>query len=169
MRLDGDDWARCFREFKRSAFRLEAQPVYTMADEQDEIRDFLAGKLPPDGYHYGWLDTVAEAAEQGRPIQRVRVVTQPLNDYVRYEFAYGYDYNGPAGEDIRIADVTNGNPGIPSEDFWLFDEATVVQMLYRPDGTQIGRELIESPDLSQYLAWRDFALAHSVPYAEYQH
>ena len=169
MRLDGDDWARYFREFKRSAFRLEGQPIYTMPDEQDEIRDFLAGRLPPDGYHYDWLDTVKEAAQKGRPIQRVRVVTRPLNEYVRYEFAYGYDFNVPAGEDIRIVDATESDPGLPAEDFWLFDEATVVRMLYRTDGTQIGRELVESPDLTQYLGWRDLALAHSVPYAEYQH
>ncbi|MEY9857595.1 hypothetical protein ABH935_003203 [Catenulispora sp. GAS73] len=169
MLLAGDEWARYFTSFTRSAFRLETLPVYTMPDEEEEFRGFLAGELPPEGYHYGWLDTVATAAAEGRPVQRVRVLRRPLSDYIRYEFAYGYDYNVPAGEDIRIADITDHDPDFPCEDWWLFDETTVVRMLYRPDGTQIGRELVEDPDLDQYIKWRDLALAASVPYGEYPH
>jgi hypothetical protein len=30
-------------------------------------------------------------------------------------------------------------PGLPDHDYWLFDESTVVELMYRPDGTQIGR------------------------------
>jgi hypothetical protein len=53
-----------------------------------------------------------------------------------------------AGEDIRVLDLTEG-PGtdLPDHDFWMFDDSTVVKLLYRPDGTQIGRELVEDPDI----------------------
>ena len=62
--------------------------------------------------------------------------------------SWGYDYNVKAGEDIRILDVTDWPcPELPDHDFWLFDDSTVVKLLYRPDGTQIGRELVEHPDL----------------------
>lgn len=35
---------------------------------------------------------------------------------------------------------------------------------YRPDGTQINRELIQDPDIGKYLAWRDLALESAVPF-----
>lgn len=168
MRLEGEAWSRYFRDFARSAFRLELRQVYTMPDEADEIQRFQAGEQPPPGYHYGWLDTLAEARRQGKNIGRVRVVQRPLTDYTKYEFAWGFVYNVKAGEDIRILDLTyKPRIELPDHDFWLFDETTVVRLLYRPDGTQVARELAESPDLCAYLGWRDAAWQHAVPFPEY--
>ena len=107
---------------------------------------------------------MAQAAGAGKTFRRVRVVIRPLSFYTRWEFVWGYDWNVKAREDIRILDVTDGGgPELPDHDFWLFDDTTVVKLLYRPDGTQIGRELVEHPDLDQYLAWRDAAWRTSVP------
>jgi hypothetical protein len=44
---------------------------------------------------------------------------------------------------------------------------TVVKMLYRPDGTQIGRELVTDPDLEAYLSYRDEAWRGAVPFQDY--
>lgn len=44
MRLEGEAWSRYFRDFTRSAFRLELRPVYTMPGEADELRRFEAGE-----------------------------------------------------------------------------------------------------------------------------
>jgi hypothetical protein len=168
VRLEGEAWSRYFRDFASSAFRLELRQVYTMPGEADELRRFQEGQLPPPDYHYGWLDTVAEARKAGKTMRRVRLVERPLTDYTRYEFAWGFVYNVAAGEDIRILDVTD-RPGLelPDHDFWLFDESTVVKLLYRPDGTQIGRELVEHPDLSAYLAWCQAAWELAVPFTDY--
>jgi hypothetical protein len=168
VRLEGEAWSRYFRDFAASAFRLELRQVYTMPGEADELRRFRAGELPPADYHYGWLDTVAAARRAGKTMRRVRVVERPLTDYTQYEFAWGFAYNVEAGEGIRILDVTDRPAhGLPDHDFWLFDESTVVRLLYRPDGTQIGRELVESPDLGAYLGWRDAAWADAVPFRDY--
>lgn len=139
-----------------------------MPGEADELRRFRAGEQPPAGYHYKWLDTVAGARQAGKTMRRVRVVERPLTDYTEYEFAWGFAYNVEAGEDIRILDLTGRPaPGLPDHDFWLFDESTVVKLMYRPDGTQIGRELLEAPDLSAYLGWRDAAWRDAVPFRDY--
>jgi hypothetical protein len=167
--LEGDAWSRYFREFRHSAFRLELHPVYTMPGEADELRRFRAGEKPPAGYHYGWLETVAEALRTGRTMRRVRAVRQPLSDYIRYEFEWGFTYNVAAGEDIRILDLTGASAsGLPDHDFWLFDESAVVQMLYRADGTQMGRELVEDPDIGAYLRYQEVAWRQAVPFTEYQ-
>ena len=168
MRLEGEAWSRYFRDFASSAFRLELRQVYTMPGEADELQRFRAGERPPAGYHYKWLDTVAEARRAGKTMRRVRVVERPLTDYTEYEFAWGFAYNVEAGEDIRILDLTGRpRPGLPDHDYWLFDESTVVKLMYRPDGTQIGRELVEAPDLSAYLGWRDATWRDAVPFRDY--
>jgi hypothetical protein len=166
--LEGEAWSRYFRDFAASAFRLELRQVYTMPDEAADLRRFARGERPPPDYHYGWLDTVAEAWRQGKTMRRVRVVTRPLTDYIRWEFAWGFAYNVAAGEDVRILDITGlPGPGLPDHDFWLFDESAVVKLLYRPDGTQAGRELVENPDLATYLSWRDAAWKLAVPFTDY--
>jgi hypothetical protein len=166
--LEGEAWSRYFRDFGASAFRLELHQVYTMPGEADELKRFKEGELPPPGYHYGWLDTVANARKAGKTMRRVRVVTRPLTDYTRYEFVWGFVYNVAAGEDIRILDLTDQpGPELPDHDFWLFDERTVVALLYNSDGTQIGRELVEQPDLERYLGWRDAAWELAVPFTNY--
>ena len=168
MRLEGEAWSRYFQGFQASAFRLELRQVYTMPDEEEDLAAFAQGQLPPPGYHYGWLDTVADAKRQGKTMRRVRIVTRPLSSYTKWEFVWGFAWNAKAGEDIRILDVTDGQgPELPDHDFWLFDDTTVVKLLYRPNGTQIGRELVEQPDLAAYLAWRDAAWQASVPYTDY--
>jgi hypothetical protein len=168
VRLEGEAWSRYFRDFTSSAFRLERWQVYTMPDEKEDLSAFAKGEFPPPGYHYGWLDTVSDAVKAGKTFRRVRIVTRPLSFYTKWEFVWGYDWNVKAGEDIRILDGTDG-PGLelPDHDFWLFDETTVVELLYREDGTQAGRELVERPDLSKYLSWRDAAWEAAVPYIDY--
>ncbi|MBN1171070.1 MAG: hypothetical protein JXA67_02750 [Micromonosporaceae bacterium] len=168
MLLDGDAWREFFDAYERSAFRLETLPVYAVREEEDEFRRFLAGEKPPKDSYYPWLDRVRRFRATGRIIQRVHVVTRPLSDYLRYEFEWAYAFNVKAGEDIRILDLTDRqNPGLPDEDFWMFDESSIVRMMYRPDGTQIGRELLTNPDIDLYIRYRDIALAHAVSFEEY--
>ncbi|MFJ7909682.1 DUF6879 family protein [Kitasatospora sp. NPDC096204] len=167
MLLDGDSWRPFFDSFEHEAFRLETRSSYAMPDEDEEFQEFLAtGELhiPADD---PWLTRVRNYRATGRWIGRVHVLTRPLSDYLRFELA-AYAYNVEAGEDIRILDLTGlENPGLPEQDFWMFDSAKVVDMRYRSDGTQIGRHLLEEPDLEQYRHWRDLALSLSVPFMEY--
>ena len=72
-----------------------------------------------------------------------------------------------AGEDVRILDLTDQpDPGLPAQDFWLFDDSAVVRMDYDADGTQLGRELLEGIDPAPYVAWKHLALEHAEPFTE---
>ncbi|KAB2347504.1 DUF6879 family protein [Actinomadura rudentiformis] len=168
MLLGNDIWQDFFDDFKRSVWRLELHPVYTMPQEEEKLERFRSGERLPDGYWSPWMSRVKAYIESGRTIGRVHVVRQPLSEYLRFEFEWYYRHHVKAGEDIRILDLTGKpNPGLPDHDFWLFDEARVVKMLYRPDGTQIRRELLESPDIESYKRYRDIALDGAVPFMEY--
>lgn len=167
MRLDGERWRAFFDAFQHTAFRLETYPSYAVSSERDEYEGFLATgslSIPDDD---SWLTRVRHFRASGRWIGRVHVLRRPLTDYLRYELAV-YQYTASAGEDIRILDLTSQpNPGLPSQDFWLFDETSVVRMDYDNDGVQLGRELLEDTDPAPYAAWQRLALAHAQPYAEY--
>ncbi|UXY27814.1 DUF6879 family protein [Streptomyces sp. HUAS TT20] len=167
--LDGDEWKSYFRDFKRSAFRLEVHQTYTMPAEAETFRAFLAGKPIPEGFNETWHRTIQGHVAAGRTMTRAKIVRQPLTPYSRYLFAWGIAGNVTAGEDYRIVDLTDQpDPDLPEQDFWMFDETTVVHLNYRPDGTQINRELIREPDIGKYLAWRDLASESGVPFRDYQ-
>ena len=168
MRLEGDEWQRFFDDFQRSAWRLELHPVYVVPQEEATLTRWRAGERLSSDYWSPWMDHVAGHLKVGRSVGRVHVVRRPLSEYLRFEFEWYYQRHVKAGEDIRILDLTGKpDPGLPDHDFWLFDEARVVKMLYRPDGTQTGRELVENPNLDDYIGWRNIALAGAVPFADY--
>lgn len=168
MFLTDEDWQQFFDSFTRSAWRLELHSVYTMPQEQEAIARFRAGERLPDSHRSAWMDRVAGYAATGRRIGRVHVVRRPLSEYLAFEFEWYYRHHVKAGEDIRILDVTDTSAeGLPDHDFWMFDEERIVTMLYRPDGTQIGRRLLEQPDIDAYKQYREIALAHAVPFLQY--
>jgi uncharacterized protein DUF6879 len=165
--LEGEGWRTFFDGYTESAWRLELLPSYAMPQEAERLARFLAGERLPEDYHSSWMDRVSQYVASGRVIGRVHVVRRPLSDYLLFEFDH-YRHHARAGEDIRILDVTdNYLTGLPDHDFWLFDDVRVVKMLYREDGTQIGRELVENVDLDKYRQLKETALANAVPFAEY--
>ncbi|MFJ5680897.1 DUF6879 family protein [Streptomyces sp. NPDC093097] len=167
MFLAGDAWNACFDTMQREAWRLETLPAYTMPQEAEILERFLAGEKSPDDYNSGWMNEVRQWREEGKSVGRVHIVTRPLSDYLRFEFEYYYRHHVKAGEEIRILDLTDRpNPGLADQDFWMFDESKVVHLNYRPDGTQINRELREG-DPEPYRKWKRIAVAESVPFEEY--
>lgn len=167
MLLDGEAWMAKVRGFKSEAWRLETLPVYRVPSEDGDIRDFLSGeRIDPDNYSSDYTESLRKIRAEGKVKGRVHIVTQPLTDYLRFEFMY-YNVHSQAGDDIRILDVTDRvNPlqGVP--DFWLFDRSEVVLMNYAEDGTQISRELYDG-DPMPYIEYQRIALAESVPFKEY--
>lgn len=167
MRLDGDAWRQFFDSFEREAFRLETLPEYRVANERNDFEHFLATGEVNISEGDPWHARVRHFRETGRWIGRVHVVTRPLTDYLRFEFTFQLR-SVRAGEEVRILDLTDRpNPGLPKQDFWMFDESKVVRMAYEADGTQIGRELLEEVDPSPYVAWKRLALEHSEPLTEF--
>lgn len=156
-----------FDDFEHSAWRFEAQPVYTMPNEAENFRLFREGKLEKHFPNRPWHQLVQAKTESGKSIGRVRVVRRPLNEYVKYQFFYGIPNNISVGEDIRILDLTDIELDLPDQDFWFFDDRTVLLLHFRPDGRFIEQEILEDPDLDQYRRWQKIALEHAVPFEDY--
>ncbi|GEC09520.1 hypothetical protein SSP24_71750 [Streptomyces spinoverrucosus] len=162
MLLDGEAWADRFKTFQTEAWRLETLPQYLVPQEAEEFAAFKAGARFPGPYEDAWTAMV-----RTRNVGRVHIVTRPLTDYLRFEFERYYQHQAPAGEDIRILDITDRPNPLPDvQDFWMFDRSTVVLMKYEADGTQIERELYEG-DPAPFLEYQRIAVAESVPFLEY--
>lgn len=161
-----------FHRFRRSCFRLETLQHYGASGEDDSIQAFLAGQLPqPHPGKRRWMELVAGASRDCRVMQRIHVVTEPVNDYMIFEVAWSYAYNVSAGEDVRIVPVPAAAPwpaGIPRQDFWLFDDTDLFTMCYASDGTWLGSEHSTDPAaLSAARRARDAGLRGARSWADY--
>jgi len=161
-----EDFGRLFESFALSAFRLETLPAYNVPQDAESLAAFRAGHERPQARdNRPWLTTTRNAIARGARMQRVRVVQTPLTEYQRFQFSWGYVENSQAGEEIAILDYVPA--GIDTlEDFWLFDDATVVVLKYAADGSFI--RPAEVSDVAPYLKARDAALAAAVPFDKYR-
>jgi len=166
--LEGAAWDEPWDNLQCRAWRLELHPVYTVPQEAEDLARWKRGEdVEPD---QEWLDLIEQSVKAGIQFGRVHVVTPPLTAYLRFEFEVAYRPTTPIGHDVRILDLSRTpNPGLPDEDFWILDDK-VVRMLYREDGTQIGRKLVEdSEEMPRYEEYMRLAIENSVPFDEYDY
>jgi len=136
-----------------------------MPQEADMLTAFLRGqevKLPDD---HPWPALIRVAIQTGKTMQRVRVVSHPLSDYLRFELSL-FPTSVEAGEEIRVA-VLDDHPhlAVCTQDFWLFDDQTVVVLKYDPAGRFLGAE--DATDLDHYRAQRELARSCSMELSAY--
>lgn len=149
--------------YQSSAFRLEVMPAYQVDSDGGDVARYLAGEPEPDPERKApWLDELRGEVAAGKRRHRVRVLTEPLGDYLRYECEWGYAPNVEAGEEVRVLDLSEvaRPPELVDEEFWLLDDAHVLRMVYDPDTFEfVGADL--GDDVEQYRAARDAAVAAS--------
>jgi hypothetical protein len=154
---------KLFETFTSSAFRLECLPAYDVTEdaEREAFRCWKSGEeLPP--VEREWLLTVRRAVARGARMQRVRMVSTQLTEYQRFQFAWGYQENTAAGEEIAILD--HEPPGLLRVDFWLFDDATAVVLEYDDAGRFLRPVVAET--VEPYRQARDMALKSAVPFRQ---
>ncbi len=107
----------------RSVIRFEMRDCYDQTDTG--FAEWQAtGRI--GAYEWGdHLDVVRAAVARGVTIRRVRVVSEPLSDYLRWEHACT-EVNITAGEDIRWLPRTKAaDLLLPGADCWVFDHRVV--------------------------------------------
>lgn len=164
--LSAEDFGKLFTTYERSAWRLETLPAYAVDEEAEDFARFLADEAWPEDYTDDWIKMIAAHTASGRTMGRVHALRLPLSDYLRFEIFTGYAFTAKAGEDIRILDL-DAHPTELPQDFWIFDDRTVVGMAYGPNGEYISAEILPEHELPKYLGYRDAALAHAEPLTEF--
>lgn len=165
----GEDFADLFRRFSRSAWRWEAQGVYLQPDEVEPWQRWREGTpaLTFLDWLRPWLDEVQAATRAGRRFERVRMMTEPPTEYLRWQMEVT-PANVKAGEVIHILSEPMARTlGLPQEDFWLFDDERVAVLHFTSDDLE-GAEIITDPDtVARYRSWRDLTMEHAVAFENY--
>ncbi|MFB6904181.1 DUF6879 family protein [Streptomyces bacillaris] len=140
-------FAELLAQCTTSALHLETRDVYAVDEEDQDLKAWRAGTLPDTEDRAAWWgpfhDAVADATDRGVSVQRARVVSAPVTEYIRFEHACT-SRNIAAGEDVRwlLRDNAVGLL-LPAHDFWLFDGRLIRWHHFAGDGTHLHDELDE--------------------------
>jgi hypothetical protein len=151
--LTNAQWTKLFADCQHSACHLEMRDSYGVDAERERFERFLSGGSRDDDAEAEerrhWLDLIRAATQAGVQVRRARIISEPVTDYIRFEYA-GTDLNVKAGEEVRWLPrrLTSGIP-LPGNDFWLFDETSALFNLFAGDGQSVGHEITDNPDVVQ--------------------
>lgn len=163
--LSRDEFREHMRSWQTSAWRWECQGTYREPSEEEPLRRFLAGE-PDLAWFQGWLGRVRAWKAAGQSIGRVRMLTDPLTDYLRFELSITPSAI-EAGEDIRFLSAAQADElGAPTEDFWLLDDERVLALRFGEHGVSSADLVTEPGKVSAYRAWRDAASVAAVPFTD---
>ncbi|MFF0490090.1 DUF6879 family protein [Nocardia sp. NPDC004068] len=173
LHVSGDDiWAPLFRRARSSAFHLEVRDSYAVADEAEALRRWAAGEpyereQQPDSWR-AWDELMIETAGRGVALERLRVVTVPHSDYVRW-LLENTDDNVETGEDVRWLPRHLARPtAIPADDYWLFDSATLAFTTFDEEGGFMGLSISTDPGLADWASHaRDILWPKGIDHAAY--
>ena len=160
-----------FRSFKQSAYRLETLQSYAEQSESSPFDLYRRGEQPESSFMADWCQMVRGHVEAGRSMRRVHIVDLPLSQYMRFEIECCYGDTGRAGEEIRLLEREK-LPRVVSnaalEDFWLFDDSTVMVNDYDQNGTIFQARISSVPKLVQHYVAIDRQIWElSVPFQEF--
>lgn len=166
--LTPEEFADLFTSFAHTAFRLETRDFYNDDSEHEPFRRFLAGEPADDTWMADFCADVRGWVAEGKRIERVRVVTVPHSDYVRWSLTVAR-LNVQAGEDIRYLPRTRARDlGLPDEDYWLFDSRRAAVLRFDDTDRLLGAELIEDPaEVVKRCHWRDVAWHYATEWGRY--
>lgn len=169
--LDAAGWARLFHACQESAYHLEMRDNYAVAEEQADIERWRVGDWGPEQdaqSKAGWLDLMRATAERNVRLRRVRIISEPVTEYIRFEHE-GTPQNLAAGEDIRWLPRTRASGlALPGNDCWILDGAKVLFNHFTGDGGWIGNEVSTDQNVVKVCAEAfESAWKPAVPHDEY--
>ena len=151
-----------------SAVHMEMRDAYTPDDQR--FLDWLAGKPIPRPANPRWSELVWAHTARGVRFRRVRVVSEPLADYIRFEHAITSEVNVSAGEDVRWVPRRRASDlCLPGNDFWLFDDRLIRFSYFSGDGDILGDEMVSDPAVARTCAAAfEAAWGRGIPHADYR-
>lgn len=157
-----------FKNAVRSAIHLETRDSY-----QPDDPDWLDWR---DGHHFDpaerwneWFTMMSETTVRGVEVRRARLVSEPVTDYIRYEYDVTEPFNIASGEQIRWLPRRNAvGMMVPAVDFWIFDRTVVVINHFDGCGGNLVHEQLDDEALAaRYSLAFEEIWDRATPHAEY--
>lgn len=160
-----EEFRALFRQH-RDAIHMETQETYSVSQEDEPFRKFMAGEPDDDEWRASYFRAIRQAVAAGTTVRRVRVVREPLNDYARF-LLYITPGNVEAGEDVRyLAREAVADIALPPDDCWLFDQEVLVLTSF--DGRATGFTVVDDPEqVKWYREVCSVVWERAEPYASY--
>jgi|GEM_PF-1080065 len=147
-----------FTSFQFSAFRLEGQATYVVEEEAEALKLHQNTGQLPEEFGTEWVEFVRNQRRLGKKIQRLRLLSDVLSEYERFELKAYTGMN--SGEGIRFTKRSNQ----PYEyDFWLFDDRWLARMEYGDDGRYITSTISAVTSENREIVDDWLALYHAAP------
>lgn len=131
-----------------SAVHLEMRDAYTPRDpaflawQAGQPAESLVGSPG----HQQWAGLVRTHSARGIMFRRARIVSEPLADFIRFEYEMTGLLNVTAGEHVRwLPRRLASGLALPGNDFWILDGKLVRFGHFAGDGEFTGYELTEDP------------------------
>jgi hypothetical protein len=157
-----------FKDTARSAIHLEMRDGYE-PDDPDWLEWRAGQHFDPAERWPEWFGTVRDATARGVAVRRARIVSEPVTDYVRYEYDVTAGFNLASGEDVRwLARHRAVGLLVPAVDFWIFDESVVVVNHFDGHGGNLHHEQLDDAGLAvRYATAFEEIWERATPHAEY--
>ncbi|GAA1835747.1 MULTISPECIES: DUF6879 family protein [Actinomadura] len=164
----GDSFASLLAGCRFSAVHLEQRDVYTPTDP-DYLRWLGGDHFDPVERWQGWIDLLAPVVTRGVSIRRLRIVSEPVTDYIRYEYGVT-PMNVAAGESVRWLPRRRASDlALPGNDYWVFDDRVVQFNHFAGDGSSLGPENRTEPSVvSLCLSAFEAGWKRSIPHADFE-
>jgi hypothetical protein len=105
--------------------------------------------------------------EAGKTLRRLRVVSEPVTDYIRFEWLDAAQLVR-AGEDVRWLPRRNTSRLLlPGNYFWMFDRETVAFTHFSGNGHVLDREMTTDSNVVEACEAFEEAWKIAIPHHEY--
>jgi hypothetical protein len=159
--------------YRREAVHLEMRDVYATDVERDRFARWLDGEqldaADEAEWWRPWLELMRQNTGRGKTLRRLRIVSEPVTDYIRFEWLDAAMLV-KAGEDVRWLPRRNASALLlPGNDFWMFDRETVVFTNFSGTGLVLDHWLTTDPELvGRCSSAFDAGWALAVPHSQYE-
>jgi hypothetical protein len=159
----GGEFFQLCTTYRHSSWRWECQGTYHEPSEREPIQHWRDGHNDLS-FMDNWLSTIRRLRAEGKTFHRVRMLTEPRTEYLQWMLSFTH-LNVEAGEDIRwIQESQARKLGMPSHDFYLFDDERVAMMHFDENGVR-GAEVSDDPEvLATHRRWRDLVWPIATPH-----
>lgn len=172
-RISEEERDRFLTTYQREALHLEMRDVYATDVERSRFATWMAGKpLDPaaeDEWWHPWRTLMKANIEAGKTLRRLRIVSEPVTDYIRFEWLDAEELV-KVGEEVRWLPRRSASTLLlPGNDCWIFDRETVAFTDFSGTGEVLGQYLCtDLAVVERCLAAFEAAWKIAVPHREYK-
>ncbi|WP_425555470.1 DUF6879 family protein [Kitasatospora kazusensis] len=123
----------------------------------------------PASWWRPWHQLIAETTGRGVDVRRARIVSEPVSEYIRFEYEITYS-NVASGEQVRWLPRRRATDlALPGNDFWLIDGTIAMIHHFSGEGDFMDDEATTDPNVVKLCASAfDTVWERAVPHEDYR-